>query len=1013
MTYYSFNYLKIIERLIFMKKYVPVIFFLLCILCMVSCGEDSSSPSSSVAKKESTVFVYDEGANLNCELSFKQDTENSIDVTRFAKQGYKFEGIYDMARGIMLFDASGNQSPTVMLDADFTAILKYTPITYQLIFDAENGDLEDDTQYIKMISYEEPMSLFPKPVLQGMTFDGWFDEDGNRFSEGTSPIDPIFTSENYPISGETIKLHAKYKVLICNVRLMLQDGTKDIQLQIPYGEKLPDLSQYYKDDGKRAVMGFGVSNSSTECFDEVIYTDLDLYALWREYKYINFVYTSTETKTIKVYREGDMAILPDGVMPGYEFEGWYSSSLLSGNKISKVAFNGMAETYYGKWSVGKYTIQFVAEDKLIKTIPFDIYNFNITTPQVPYKKNYVGHWEEFELDFKNMIINAIYEPVEIKITLVNGADYKYHTIKYGETYSLYVPSKTGYNFIGWYYKGEKLTDESGKALSSYIFDKPITVTAGWEPKECKLHFETNGGSAVESVTLKYGERYVITQEAERGGFYFTGWYDESMTDEYHDGITITEDTVVYAKWIKSKAISTVKELKEIANNPIGNYHLTQDIDLKGGDWEPIENFTGILDGNGYKIHNFSLRQKNKDLSFIIKNEGIIKNIAFSNVDISSTIDGTADYAVGTVCAYNAGRVFNVSVEKITMLVNISSYNVNQTVRVGGLVGENTGRILSCKVQADIMSKNSLDLYGYNIHRSTTLFLGGLVGKDTSIIRDVHTDVFFDINEYVHTDCYIGDCYEYFYLNVGGVSGGEYGNMTDCDAKLVCQIYSNAAGDSQSLRYNRIGGITGCSFENSLVSECYSEGEVAFKRIGLRSNSAEMAVGGVVGKVESGTVNNCDSAMNVTLKEGYGGTIGGVAGIITINGKVTNVAYYGNIKTESFSGGYFAGLAGSVAGWLSKGYFNGNIVSDSKQCSDVVGLIDTSGSVSKMIGNGKTRCVFTTNKGSSLYNYIIGVDYDKSVLYDREMLFDTLELFESDFWSIDEEKGLYLVFSEDR
>ena len=205
-----------------------------------------------------------------------------------------------------------------------------------------------------------------------------------------------------------------------------------------------------------------------------------------------------------------------------------------------------------------------------------------------------------------------------------------------------------------------------------------------------------------------------------------------------------------------------------------------------------------------------------------------------------------------------------------------------------------------------------------------------------------------------------------------------------------------------------GGIAGCCYELSSVTGCYSEGTISFQRLGRYASSFEMAVGGIVGKLESGMVNNCASGLDITVVESAGTTTGGIVGWLNVNGKVSNVAYYGTIHVEASSEGWFGGLAGRVSGWLTKGYFQGQIQSGGNRYADIVGRIDASGSVSKTVGYGNTSLIYGENNGSSIYNYVIGVDYGVEILYSREMLFDTLGLYEADFWGIDEERGLYLI-----
>ena len=342
-------------------------------------------------------------------------------------------------------------------------------------------------------------------------------------------------------------------------------------------------------------------------------------------------------------------------------------------------------------------------------------------------------------------------------------------------------------------------------------------------------------------------------------------------------------------------------------------------------------------------------------------------------------------------------------------MNVSGTGVNHDVCVGALAGESTGLVTHCSVQAELMFKVDTRLTGYGGDtRNANLFVGGAVGKDSGTIACVQTDVFVDANEYVYATAQLWENYLNTYLHIGGIVGGTYGTVTDCSADLDCQLYTNAGGNAETRRYTRVGGIAGCCYELSSVTGCYSEGTISFQRLGRYASSFEMAVGGIVGKLESGMVNNCASGLDITVVESAGTTTGGIVGWLNVNGKVSNVAYYGTIHVEASSEGWFGGLAGRVSGWLTKGYFQGQIQSGGNRYADIVGRIDASGSVSKTVGYGNTSLIYGENNGSSIYNYVIGVDYGVEILYSREMLFDTLGLYEADFWGIDEERGLYLI-----
>ncbi len=86
-------------------------------------------------------------------------------------------------------------------------------------------------------------------------------------------------------------------------------------------------------------------------------------------------------------------------------------------------------------------------------------------------------------------------------------------------------------------------------------------------------------------------------------------------------------------------ISTVDDLKAIANDLTGNYILMNDIDLENAVWTPIGHvsganandqanaFKGVLDGNGYTISGLNVTMSwNAGFIWIIGENGVVKNL---------------------------------------------------------------------------------------------------------------------------------------------------------------------------------------------------------------------------------------------------------------------------------------------------------------------------------------------------------------------------------------------------
>ncbi len=100
------------------------------------------------------------------------------------------------------------------------------------------------------------------------------------------------------------------------------------------------------------------------------------------------------------------------------------------------------------------------------------------------------------------------------------------TLTFDKADVLPVPSRTGYVFKGW--KSDNLggifTDENGNMLAPLTKElKNEKFTAEWEAKTITLTFDSNGGSAVNPVTAKFGTDVPAIAEPVKEGYTFTGW----------------------------------------------------------------------------------------------------------------------------------------------------------------------------------------------------------------------------------------------------------------------------------------------------------------------------------------------------------------------------------------------------------------------------------------------------------------------------------------------------------
>jgi uncharacterized repeat protein (TIGR02543 family) len=87
----------------------------------------------------------------------------------------------------------------------------------------------------------------------------------------------------------------------------------------------------------------------------------------------------------------------------------------------------------------------------------------------------------------------------------------------------------------------------------FDFDTQITedtvLSADFSVNSYTLKFDSNGGSAVASMTAEYGTAAVMPIDPTRDGWYFAGWYADKLFDErfVFDKVT-AENKTLYAKW---------------------------------------------------------------------------------------------------------------------------------------------------------------------------------------------------------------------------------------------------------------------------------------------------------------------------------------------------------------------------------------------------------------------------------------------------------------------------------
>ena len=488
---------------------------------------------------------------------------------------------------------------------------------------------------------------------------------------------------------------------------------------------------------------------------------------------------------------------------------------------------------------------------------------------------------------------------------------------------------------------------------------------------------------VEDAVLIITDSYYATYEIPILESYVTGFNSENagevvLTVTYMEKTCEYSVNIIASEELNAVAVSNASEFYDIRNSLNGKYYLTDDIDLSEivdsqgnpASWSPIGTlsapFCGELDGKGFKILNLKINaycnsgyiglfgvsegvildleienanitvytsagmsvgaivglnkgviSSNADTAFIAKSSGEI-NLTFSNStsqdiyaggiagvnDSGSSILATSNTAINVYGNCKNSEVGGIVGEnRGKLLSGCSSASDLSALTVGGIAGKNSGSIDQCSAQANISGTTVGGITGYNSGTLTGCnttgtingqTAGGIIGKNFSAV--------------VRRNCY-SSATVYGSQNAGGLIGeSQSSEISDC--------YSEA-----TLSGVTAGGIVGYSYKD-IVSNC-------LLNVAVSASSEETAIaGGILGRSMLSKIYGCavGADINVSGKTAIaGGLIGHNAGNIgdtNADGIITTegVSFVGaKVTATGTEYAYAGGLVGKNFGYVSNAY----------------------------------------------------------------------------------------------
>ncbi|CDE09098.1 putative uncharacterized protein [Bacillus sp. CAG:988] len=400
--------------------------------------------------------------------------------------GYDFLGWYTSISG----GSQVTSSTTVKNAYNHTLYARWSAKSYTVTFDANGGSVSPSS---KSITYGSTYGTLPTPSRTGYIFAGWYTSiSGGEYVSSTSTVNKAYSHTLYArwtARQITVNYDANGGSVSPTYKNVTYDGT--------YGTLAkPTRTGYTFAGWYTSRTGGSLVSSSTKVTTNATHT---IYAHWNTNSY-SVTYDAnggTVSPTSKSITYGSTyGTLPTPSRTGYTFLGWYTSRTNGTQVISSTTVTTASNhTIYAHWRANTYMVTYNANNGSVS----------------PASKN----------------------------------------VTYGSSYgTLAKPSRTGYNFDGWYTSatgGTLITSSTQVTTASNH-----TIYAHWSANGLTVNFDANGGSvSPSSKSVTYGSTYGTLPTPSKSGNRFTGWYTAKVGGtkiEPSTTVTTLENHTLYAHW---------------------------------------------------------------------------------------------------------------------------------------------------------------------------------------------------------------------------------------------------------------------------------------------------------------------------------------------------------------------------------------------------------------------------------------------------------------------------------
>lgn len=536
-------------------------------------------------------YTYDDGAIDFYDFYFAGDTI-TLPTTEPTREGYSFKGwsveVIPAENDADCYDADGADDAadeTLLKAGDtytitaggviFTAQWEKKTFTVKYYLPDETGAwVEKKMDTVDSVDYAT-YSLWTPNAEDGYEFSGWYQKPADIGVK--AKVEKLYMAKEW-------KLYGKFTPIEYTIQYVYNDGkatstnpttytveSDTITLADATGADWGKTFLEWHDENGQKITEIPTGSTGNRVITAYWNWPVHLHYLDKDNNEI-------ESATLYVSElEPGACVLPTGEKTGYDFDGWYEAKKDIGTASHKLNALSIAKKWelYGRYTAKtdvSYTVKYLREgdnkvlapEKVVTDQTFD-------TEVTEQAADVVGYTPD--APSKTMILDE-YNKVLTFSYSANTYDYTVRHIKQLPDGSYDEANAEVETLSG---KFEALAAVTAKDYGSHYptndadtkqnikIEEGLTIDVKYNLDEHTLTFETNGGSAINPVTVRHGNAVARPADPTKDKYTFIGWYaDPEFTEEYDFATVLEADKTIYAKF-------------ELTSTPIGDIYVRYDV----------------------------------------------------------------------------------------------------------------------------------------------------------------------------------------------------------------------------------------------------------------------------------------------------------------------------------------------------------------------------------------------------------------------------------------------------